>query len=205
MSELSDKIADLLNRASSSMLEPSAIFTIPVHYLPPFPYPLVVRNDHTQPMKPSECAKIIVVDRWNDLEPLGYSNAPKEREIVFQAKVRPFLVLRRFERRINMQTYKCVLGLPITTVTDEMQANENFMEKLRSKQAVSYYLLDPVEKPETSLRNKSMVLIPAPYVLPEEYFIRRKGYVYKDDFDAIHSLLVKFISGQNNELINQGG
>lgn len=192
MSETADLIQDL----STDMLKPGAIFTIPVHYLPPYPYPLVVRGDSTGA---DGCIKIIVVSRWNDLEPLGYPNASKEREIVFQAKARPFLVLQRFERKIDRRVYGCVLGLPITSVTDEMRANREFMRKLRSRQAVTYYLLDPAEKPETRLRNQSMVVIPAPYVLPEEYFLHRKGYAAAEDFGAIRALFNQFICGSNHQ------
>jgi hypothetical protein len=182
-------IDNFLNMRESldTLIRPEAIFYLPMPFMLSPPARFVLYKDRVD-AKGREEAWITMDNIWLDEKTGRYYSADRPYDNVIQAKIRPFLIVSRLTHRQS----KCILGLPITTVTEEMQNTPAFINALRQNRIRNFHLLDPKNFPEMRLDHLSMVVIATPFVLPIVFFTHPLGHVCRKDWKNITGKLHRF-------------
>jgi len=147
------------------MIAPGSIFRVPVQHLMPFPTIFLERLDQSKRLSASGQSQITVGDLWLNEETGNFEFPAKDREVIVQAKVRPFLLIRP----LHLQGFDHYLGLPISSVKDWMRANQRIFSRMRKNKYWKFYLLPDEIIGELGLYKESYVIIATPVIICSGY------------------------------------
>jgi len=187
------EISSFRKKLTQRMIRPGAVFILPVQYTSKFPTTFVERMG-SEPELFSE-AKLKVGDVWYDESSGRYEMGSGEQELVFKAKVRPFLIVRCVSVKDVMWHEDQIFGLPICSLKPRMRNNLTFMNKLRNQEISFLYRLNPNYYKSQGLPKESFVRITTPFLISPAYFTHYCCLVRQGDLRQIRSKLTKFLNG----------
>lgn len=194
MNKMQNHDLESLSRyANQKTIGPGAVYYLPVPFTLPMPTRFLVRRDFTGQLSPTSQAEVQLGNVWLDEGTERYRGLPA-KEILLQAKVRPFLVLRRYRLKRAWRDGPYVIGLPITSIREIMQNKPTFMERLEHAQFPDIHYLKPCRNQNSGLYKPSLVVIAAPMYIPRRYFTHFMGFINFQDLNIIVNKLGDFIN-----------
>ena len=160
-----DHISQLRLQLTPFMIAPGSIFRVPVQHLMPFPTIFLERLDQSERLSTSYQSRITVGDVWLNEETGNFEVPAQDHEIILQAKVRPFLLIRPL-KVCDVEHY---IGLPISSVKDWMRENQRMYGRMENNQHWRFYLLPETIVGELRLYKESYVIIASPILIRNEY------------------------------------
>ena len=171
-------------RLSKFMVKSGSIFIVPVPFMLNFPTRFIQRTDTSESLSATKSAEIVTGNRWLNEETGEYQIGDQE-EIALEAKVRPLLILSRFEFRDVVWHGSYVLGLPIGSVKPRMEKDASYNKRLKSNKLKFLHYLSPENNPNLGLDKPSFVVTVKPVVLLDAFFTHYCGHITPDELYKI--------------------
>ncbi|MHC1732914.1 MAG: hypothetical protein AB9888_12925 [Bacteroidales bacterium] len=186
-----DSLQNFETQLSNVMKFPGAIFKLPVSYNLPYPCRFLIRQDGSKLMAPSEHSVVSIGNVWQNEETKQYHGL-KPKEVILQAKVRPFLILRRFELKNVFWQGDYYFGLPIASVKERMINTPAKQELLYNNQSDYLHYIPESRSEITGLDKPSVVVISTPVFIPKRFFTHYLGYIEQDELSCVRQKLQNF-------------